>query len=143
LKDQQLDLRTPIFEAEIEDRGSWHRLVVRLTSQRPLVAIRVTLLGDNNLQFSDSQHDVQHGTPAPRKTATWNSNHPEQGGLRPGDTAVWRIDLGDEQRQDTRPEQLSLRIVRRQYGRREVDRPHRPCGPRGSTRKRDPLVLMA
>lgn len=110
LKDQQLDLRTPVFEPEIEDRGSWHRLVVRLTSQWPLVAIRVTLLGDNNLQFSDSQNGVQPGTPAPRKTATWNNNHPEQGGLHPGDTAVWRIDLGDEQRQDTRPEQLSLRI---------------------------------
>jgi hypothetical protein len=110
LEDERRYQRTPEFEAEIEDAGSWHRLVLRLTTQWPLTAIRVTLLGDAYLQFNDSQTGVLPEAPGPRSTAIWDGSHPEQGELQAGDTAVWRIDLGDEQRPDRRPEVVNLRI---------------------------------
>lgn len=110
LRQQLSDQHTPDFEPVITDHGNWYSLDLKLKTPWPLDAIHVELLTDAHLQFTDSQNGITPEAPPPRHSATWTSACPDQGPLRAGDTATWRIELGDAQRQGPRPERLDLRI---------------------------------
>lgn len=94
--DRRLEERTPEFEGVVEKVGGneSYRLSLRLTKGGPLVAITVTIVGGDGVQFSGNQH----GVPGPEPRASAETVEP----VRPGFAATWHVLLSDERSRTVR-----------------------------------------
>ncbi|MFG3604540.1 hypothetical protein [Micromonospora chersina] len=81
--------RTPHFDADIEDRRSWYRLRLRLTSADPVCSVAVTLIDGHGISITPSQKGVDPMSTLPVRTAT-------HGALQTGEFAMWRVDLDED-----------------------------------------------
>lgn len=81
--------RASIFEAEVEEHASWHRLTLKPATPWPLRRVEVTVIDDSGaLTFSPSQNGVVASEPG----SILRASH---GRITVGESAMWRV-LADE-----------------------------------------------
>ncbi|MEU2612669.1 hypothetical protein ABZ570_13985 [Micromonospora sp. NPDC007271] len=99
--------RTPRFDADIEDRRSWYRLRLKLTSAESVSSVTVTLMEGHGVSFTTSQKGVDPMSTLPVRTAT-------HGALQTGEVATWRVDLDED-----RANKVTVRIASQGTNRRD------------------------
>jgi hypothetical protein len=99
--------RTPSFAGEIEQvSGGWYRLWLRLTSSmEELSAVRVEILDENGVAFTEDQMGVGPAEPSPVLRARV-ADADGRTRLAPGDRHAWQVRLPSP-----RPPQVSLRVT--------------------------------